>query len=133
MTRFILVPILFALALAGAAVRPAVAGALELVMVEQAGCAWCLRWHAEVGDAYPRTAEGKAAPLRRIDLRAPLPEGVRFARPATFTPTFVLVEDGVEVGRIEGYPGEDFFWPLLARLIAGAGVGPEGTGAAGNG
>jgi hypothetical protein len=37
-----------------------------------------------------------------------------------FTPTFVLVEDGTEAGRIEGYPGEDFFWPLLAKLIAQA-------------
>jgi len=34
-----------------------------------------------------------------------------------FTPTFVLMQDGVEIGRIEGYPGEDFFWGLLNQMI----------------
>jgi hypothetical protein len=34
-----------------------------------------------------------------------------------FTPTFVLINNGQEQARIEGYPGEDFFWPLLTRLL----------------
>lgn len=40
-----------------------------------------------------------------------------FARKVVFTPTFILVEDGNERARLEGYPGEDFFWPLLSRLL----------------
>lgn len=94
--------------------------ATELLMVEQPGCIYCARWHAEVGPEYPITDEGRAAPLRVVQLRAPLPEGVTIDRPAVFTPTFVLLKDGAEVGRIEGYPGEDFFWPLLGQLIARA-------------
>ena len=50
----------------------------------------------------------------------PLPEGVTLARPARYTPTFVLLVDGREVGRIKGYPGEDFFYGLLQRLITRA-------------
>jgi hypothetical protein len=42
---------------------------------------------------------------------------VDLARPISFTPTFVLVEDGRELARIEGYPGEDFFWGLLGMLL----------------
>lgn len=95
---------------------------MELLMVEQPGCLYCARWHAEVGPEYPITDEGRAAPLRPVQLRAPLPEGVTLVSPPVFTPTFVLLKDGVEVGRIEGYPGEDFFWPLLAQLIARAGI-----------
>jgi hypothetical protein len=34
-----------------------------------------------------------------------------------YTPTFVLAENGKEVGRIEGYPGEDYFWPRLENLF----------------
>ena len=98
----------------------AAAADLRLLMVEQAGCVWCARWHAEVGDAYPQTDEGRAAPLLRVDLRAPMPQGIALQRPAVFTPTFILVEDGAEVGRIEGYPGEDFFWPLLGTLLSKA-------------
>jgi hypothetical protein len=35
----------------------------------------------------------------------------------TITPTLALAEDGREIGRIVGYPGEDFFYGLLANLL----------------
>lgn len=89
----------------------------NLVLVEQPGCVYCQRWDAEIGPAYPKTAEGKFAPIIRADLREGPPEGITFARRVLFTPTFVLVENGEEKARIEGYPGEDFFWPLLTRLL----------------
>lgn len=110
------------LAAALVAVLPdvAAAGELELLMFEQPGCIYCAAWNAEVAPEYPLTEEGRAAPLRRLQLRDPLPEGLELVAPPVFTPTFVLVEDGVESGRIAGYPGEDFFWPLLGQLIAGA-------------
>lgn len=97
----------------------AVAG-LSLLMFEQPGCIYCARWTEEVGPEYPLTEEGRAAPLTRIDLHAALPEAVQINSAPIFTPTFVLLSDGVEVGRIEGYPGEDFFWPLLDQLIRDA-------------
>mgnify|MGYP001766193526 CR=1 FL=1 len=110
------------LAAAVLAVLPAiaVAGELELLMFEQPGCIYCAAWTAEGAPEYPLTAEGKAAPLRRLQLRDALPEGLELVAPPVFTPTFVLVEDGAETGRIEGYPGEDFFWPMLALLIGKA-------------
>ena len=114
-------PALLLAMIGGIAARPAVAE-LSLLMVEQMGCVYCERWDREIAPAYPLTDEGAAAPLRRIDLRDPVPEDVSLERRAAFTPTFVLLDDGVEVGRIEGYPGEDFFWPLLAALIEGAGT-----------
>ncbi|MFW6024624.1 MAG: hypothetical protein ACOC8P_03295 [Dichotomicrobium sp.] len=89
----------------------------ELIMVEEKGCPWCARWDAEIAPIYPLTEEGKTAPLRRIDLHGRRPENIAFRRPISFTPTFVLVADGKELGRIEGYPGEDFFWPLLNKLL----------------
>ncbi|SOC00443.1 hypothetical protein SAMN05877809_102617 [Rhodobacter sp. JA431] len=96
------------------------AGELRLLMVEQPGCAYCARWEEEIGPKYALTAEGQAAPITRVQLRAPLPEGLTTASPASFTPTFILLDDGTETGRIEGYPGEDFFWPMLSALIAQA-------------
>lgn len=98
------------------------AAGAELVMFDQPGCVYCLRWEAEVGPEYPLTAEGRAAPLRQINLHAALPPGVTLARRVTFTPTFVLLRDGAEVGRLEGYPGEDFFWGLLQQLLANNGI-----------
>lgn len=119
-----LVPILL-LALASLAAVPARAE-LALVMAEEAGCRWCARWNAEVAPVYGLTPEGRAAPLRRIDVRAPLPDDLSFDRRLHYTPTFVLMRDGQELGRIEGYPGEDFFWGLLGRLLERAdGPSPE--------
>jgi hypothetical protein len=108
---------LFAACVAAPAVTPAAAA--ELVMVEQRGCLYCKMWHDDVGpEEYALTPEGAAAPLRRIDLRPPYPEDLSFAGPLRITPTFVLVDDGVEVARLEGYPGEDFFWGLLGRMLS---------------
>lgn len=96
---------------------------LQLVMMEEAGCIWCARWNAEVAPEYPITPEGLAAPLRRIDINQPVPEDLALNGRAIYTPTFILVSDGVEIGRIEGYPGEDFFWGLLGRLLEDAAIG----------
>ncbi|WP_138472728.1 thioredoxin family protein [Poseidonocella sp. HB161398] len=93
---------------------------LRLAVLLQPGCAYCLQWEREIAPAYPHTPEGQAAPLWRLDIRDPLPGGVSLARPGALTPSFVLLEDGVETGRIEGYPGAEFFWGLLGRLIAEA-------------
>lgn len=99
-----------------------------LLMAEEIGCTWCARWDEDISETYPKTAEGRAAPLVRFDLHGDMPDNVTFARRVSFTPTFILVEDGTEVGRIEGYPGEDFFWGLLSMMLKEAGVELETTG-----
>lgn len=86
-------------------------------MFEEKGCVWCKRWTDEIGPIYPKTAEGRRAPLRRVDMHERRPEDLEAVAPVVVSPTFVLVDDGKEIGRIEGYPGEDFFWGLLGRLI----------------
>ena len=91
--------------------------AAELLMFEEKWCEWCQRWEKEIGVVYHKTAEGQRAPLRRVDIHAPLPSNVDLAQRPHYTPTFVLVENGREIGRIEGYPGEDFFWGLLQNLL----------------
>lgn len=104
------------LALAFGLFSAAQAMALELVMVSQPGCVYCERWEAEIAPAYPNTAEGKAAPLRRAQL-SDMPGDLDLARRVFFTPTFILARDGKELSRIEGYPGDNWFWPLLSELL----------------
>ena len=95
------------------------AQAAELIMVEEPGCVWCAQWESDLGAIYPKTPEGKFAPLRHVQIRDTRKDtqGFTLKRPVSFTPTFVLVEDGAEIGRIEGYPGEDFFWGLLDQML----------------
>lgn len=108
----------------------ATTGAAEtrLLMAEEHGCYWCERWNEEIAHIYPKTAEGRTAPLERYDLYGDAPENVTFKTHVRFTPTFILVVDDVEVGRIEGYPGEDFFWGLLAMMFENAEIALETTG-----
>ncbi len=101
------------------AALPAAAGQV-LLMFERDGCPYCRQWNAEIAPIYPKSEEGAAAPLTRLDIHAALPEGIVIDRAPQFTPTFVLIRDGREVGRIEGYPGQDFFWGLLDGLLAEA-------------
>src|SRR5437764_1616719 len=104
--------------------------AAELVMFEQKGCVWCQRFDREIAAAYDKTVEGKRAPLRRLDIAQSVPLDLGFIRRERFTPVFVLVDEGREIGRIRGYPGDTFFWGLLANLIErldrGEGAPPEG-------
>ena len=93
------------------------ARAAELVLFEQAGCAWCEAFDREIAVVYDKTAEGARAPLRRVDIAAALPPDLAFIAVERLTPLFVLVENGREIGRIRGYPGEDHFWGLLGVLI----------------
>lgn len=87
-------------------------------MFEEAGCSWCERWNNEIGVAYAKTDEGRRAPLRRVDLESPRPDDLASVRAVTFSPTFVVMDEGRELGRIIGYPGQDFFWPMLQEILS---------------
>ena len=89
--------------------------AAELIMVRQAGCPWCAAWDRDIAPIYGKTEIGRRAPLRMFDLRDRLL--ISLKSPIIYTPTFVLVEKGREIGRIEGYTGDHFFWVLLETLL----------------
>jgi hypothetical protein len=109
-------PILASLALSIVSAGMQSAWAAELVMFRRTGCPYCQTWDRVIGSIYPSSDLGRQFPLRIVDLDRDPPLEAKLDRTVRFTPTFVLVEDGREVGRIEGYPGEDFFWGLLEKL-----------------
>lgn len=90
---------------------------VRLMMVEELGCPWCDRWKAEIGPIYPKTAEGRVAPLFKMMIRDPLEDGIILNSPPVYTPTFILLNDGQEVGRIEGYQSDEFFWWFMETMI----------------
>ena len=109
---------LFVLSAVAVALAPVAAAAAELLVLEKAGCPYCIRFEQEVGRIYDRTDEGKRAPLKRLDNEKPYPEAYRHVVPDRITPTFVLVDDGREIARLRGYPGEDFFYAALGTMLA---------------
>ena len=99
------------------AIAIAKTGAAELVMFEQAGCGWCETFDREIAPVYAKTSEGQRAPLRRVNIDRPVPPDLSFIQVERLAPLFVLVDNGEEIGRVRGYPGEDHFWGLLSVLI----------------
>lgn len=94
-----------------------VSAEVRLMMVEELGCPWCERWMAEIGPIYPKTAEGRIAPLVKVMIHDPLEDGITLNSPPIYTPTFILLNDGQEVGRIEGYQSDEFFWWFMETMI----------------
>ena len=108
-------------------VLPLPARAAELLMFESGGCIYCLRWDRAVGSIYDKTAEAKILPLRRIDVNRQSSSGVALQSPVRYTPTFVVVDRGREIGRIEGFISDEQFWGLLDEFVAklAARIAPE--------
>lgn len=114
-----------AIALGVLVAAPVPVAAAELLVLSQPGCAWCARFEAEIAPGYPHTAEGRRAPLRRIDITGPWPADLSGVVPERLTPTFVLLsDDGTEVARLRGYPGDHFFWPMLGEMMRNLGPAP---------
>ena len=93
------------------------AWANKLLMFDDDDCSWCRKWDEEIGAIYHLTPESCQASLQQIKLGEKLPESVSINESVEYTPTFVLLHNDEEVGRIVGYPGQDFFWSLLNEMI----------------
>lgn len=91
--------------------------AAELIMFSSPECSWCEAWEREVGAIFPRTKEAKRLQLTHVDISDPLPSRLQDLETIKYTPTFVVLDQGREVGRIAGYSGEDFFWWELQEIL----------------
>lgn len=113
---------------ATSAASPVAASGMQLLMVEQRGCVHCRAWDREIAPGYAATPEGRAAPLLRVNIRGPWPDGLALDRRPYVTPTFILLRDSQEMARIEGYPGSGRFYPMMAAMLRGAGAGGAPAG-----
>jgi hypothetical protein len=91
--------------------------AAELLMFEQPACPFCAAFNREIAPDYPRSQAGGIAPLRHVDIYQSRTGGIDGLDPAVFTPTFVQVDKGREVGRMMGYPGRRFFYSEIQALL----------------
>jgi thioredoxin-related protein len=100
--------------------------ASELILFTSPACTWCAQWEEEVGIIFEITDKGRNLPVRRVDIHDERSFGLKKLKTVMFTPTFVLLNNGNEIGRIIGYPGEDHFWGLMNELIVKMDVSIQG-------
>lgn len=90
---------------------------LRLVMVAINGCPFCLRFEREVEPQYAQSAEGRIAPLVKVKIGA---LSLKRFGDIKVTPTFLVLQGTIEIGRIAGYPGRDGFWLEIAEILSQA-------------
>lgn len=91
--------------------------ASELLIIEAEGCYYCEIWDKEVGSIYNDNKIGSLLPLRRVNIKTVRSRSLKAIKNVYFTPTFIVLNDGIEIGRITGYPGEGFFWGYLENIV----------------
>ena len=76
-------------------------------------CGTCKVFKREVLPIYAASPAGKVFPLWVVEMGGKAP--FRLNEPVTFTPTFVWVDNGVEVGRFSGYFGKEKFFSIVNK------------------
>lgn len=115
--------------LALAAALPAIAAPVPhgraLLMVEAPRCPFCAAFRREVLPGYAAHPTGRAVPLTAVPMDGPWPDGLALARAPQASPTFILLENRMELGRFEGYDDPEGFWRALGGLLAQAPLLPR--------
>ncbi|MBU2581898.1 MAG: thioredoxin family protein [Alphaproteobacteria bacterium] len=102
------------------AVAPTPGPNLQLVVLEVDGCIYCDVFRQRLLPAYQSSKQGKRAPIRFVDINDPALGDFGLTQPIGTVPTFIMLENNQEIGRIPGLMGrEDFFkavdWMLIGR------------------
>ncbi|MBM3606522.1 MAG: SoxS protein [Alphaproteobacteria bacterium] len=98
----------------------------QLMMITSPGCHFCRQWQAEIGPGFAASPSGRLAPLFEVDVDGPFPDGLALDRRPRITPSFILLERGTEIGRVEGYVGQRHFYPVLEDMIRRSGLNLPG-------
>ena len=115
--RALLATLAVTAAFPAAAATPALQGK-ALLMVEAPRCPFCAAFRREVLPGYAAHPLGRAVPLTPVPIDGPWPDGLALASARYASPTFILLENRMEVGRFEGYDDPETFWRALGELLA---------------
>lgn len=100
---------------------PAAPVAMELVVLEAPGCTYCGLFRRDVLPSYEASDRAKEMPIRFVDINDEAADALGLDGPIDVVPTFVVLKNNHEVGRIPGYTGPEFFFHTINSLLAGDG------------
>jgi len=96
------------------------ADSFELVVIEADGCIFCEIFRSDVLPAYEASEQGKQMPVQFVDINDMDTTHLEFKGAVDIVPTFIVVKDRREVGRISGYVGSENFFHSINYLLASA-------------
>ena len=86
-------------------------------------CAYCRAWESEIANIYLKTEFEDEFQLSFIDFFSNVDlEKYGISKIVKVTPSFIFVKDKTEVGRIEGYNGQELFWWQVDDIIKSNGL-----------
>lgn len=90
---------------------------VELLVFEHEDCRYCRIFRSDVLPRYRDNGQEARAPIRFIRVEHTDTRRMNLHGGIHMVPTFVLMQDGQEVGRITGYWAPDNFFKMLANLL----------------
>lgn len=108
----------FTLALTLIAPNKIAAADSRLIMVTSDHCSYCQAWELDVGSVYDKSSYATTLPLTRVEIGSKMPRGVALQKPVVGTPTFLIIHNGQEINRQNGYSGGEMFWWWLSEYAA---------------
>ena len=90
----------------------------KLIFITSDHCPFCVAWEREVGQIYDKSPYGEQAPLFRVDFGDHLSVLSDASDQVAGTPTFLILTDGQEIGRIQGYQSSEMFFWALSEFVS---------------
>ena len=91
---------------------------MELVVMEARGCIYCTLFRRDVLPSYAASERAKDVPVRFVDVNDESANALGLDGPVDVVPTFIVMRNNHEVGRIPGYLGPEFFFHSINHLIS---------------
>lgn len=92
----------------------------ELVVMEADGCIYCRLFRRDVLPAFEASEQGRQMTVRFLDINNLESSKLELQSAVDIVPTFVVVRQGKEIGRIPGYVGPENFFHSIDYLLAAA-------------
>jgi thioredoxin-related protein len=99
---------------------PPTASNLQLVIMEAPGCTYCGIFRRDVLPSYEASKRAKELPVRFLDVNDQAASDLDLQTPVDIVPTFIVIKDKKEVGRIPGYVGPENFYHAINHLMSTA-------------
>jgi thioredoxin-related protein len=90
----------------------------EIVVFERVGCTYCQIFRRDILPQYNSSPTAANAPIRFVDIDQVDLNALPLQSRLTVLPTAVLMHNGRELERIEGYTGPEIFFQIINRLLA---------------
>ncbi|MEQ8824989.1 MAG: thioredoxin family protein [Filomicrobium sp.] len=99
--------------------QPSPTPQMELVVLEVEGCVYCGVFRRRHLENYKASRQGKKIPIRFVDINDPALGNIGLTQPVGIVPTFIVLKNNEEIGRIPGLVSHHDFYRAIEHITKG--------------